>query len=100
MAQDFGIDPFDVTVAGDEVPASKPDPAPYLLAARLLEVDPADCLVLEDSPTGVASALAAGCQVVGIPHMSPLDPHPRLSQVPTLAGVDLQEAWAAVTRSR
>src|SRR5690606_6533712 len=37
-------DPFDITVAGDEVEASKPDPAPYLHAAATLGVDPAECI--------------------------------------------------------
>lgn len=58
---------FDVTVAGDEVVASKPDPEPYLTAARRLGVDARRCVVLEDSPAGVASGEAAGCGVVAVP---------------------------------
>ena len=42
----------------------KPDPEPYLLAASRLGLAPADCLVFEDAPAGIASALQAGCQVV------------------------------------
>jgi HAD superfamily hydrolase (TIGR01509 family) len=46
---------------------SRPKPAPdiYLLAARRLEADPADCVVIEDSPAGAAAARAAGMQVIG-----------------------------------
>ena len=58
---------FDVTVAGDEVPAPKPAPDAYLAAARALGADPADCVALEDSNTGVAAARAAGMSVIGVP---------------------------------
>ncbi len=55
---------FEVSVAGDEVDEPKPAPDIYLRAAELLTVEPADCLVIEDSPTGVAAARAAGMKVV------------------------------------
>lgn len=58
---------FDVTVAGDEVPAPKPAPDAYLAAARALGAEPGDCVALEDSNTGVAAALAAGMSVIGVP---------------------------------
>jgi HAD superfamily hydrolase (TIGR01509 family) len=58
---------FDVTVAGDEVPAPKPAPDAYLAAARALGAEPADCVALEDSNTGVAAARAAGMSVIGVP---------------------------------
>lgn len=44
----------------------KPDPEPYLKAARVLGADPSECLILEDSPPGVASGLAAGIPVIAI----------------------------------
>ena len=50
---------------------TKPDPEPYLLAAKLLGADPADCFALEDSPNGVASAEAAGCRVIAVPSLLP-----------------------------
>jgi len=62
---------FDVVVCGDEVERAKPDPMPYLLAATTLGVDPRACVAIEDSPTGVLSALAAGCIVVAVPHEVP-----------------------------
>ena len=58
---------FAVTVAGDEVEHGKPAPDPYLAAAAGLGVDPALCTALEDSPTGAASARAAGMRVLGVP---------------------------------
>ena len=57
---DLGDDPFDVTVCGDEVPARKPDPAPYRQAMDALGVEPGDCLVIEDSRAGIGAGLAAG----------------------------------------
>jgi HAD superfamily hydrolase (TIGR01509 family) len=59
---------FDVVVCGDEVRRTKPDPAPYLAAARALGVDPGACVAIEDSPAGVVSARAAGCAVIAVPH--------------------------------
>lgn len=60
---------FRVSVTGDEVTRGKPHPEPYLLAAERLGVDPRHCVAIEDSPTGVRSALAAGCRVLGVPHV-------------------------------
>jgi HAD superfamily hydrolase (TIGR01509 family) len=55
---------FDVTVAGDEVAEPKPAPDVYLRVATLLGINPGDCVVIEDSPTGVVAARAAGMSVV------------------------------------
>nr|WP_269128768.1 HAD family phosphatase [Nonomuraea sp. K271] len=63
------LDPgmFDTVVCGDEVTYPKPDPEAYLTAAGRLGVDPRECAALEDSPPGIAAALAAGCLVVAVP---------------------------------
>jgi HAD superfamily hydrolase (TIGR01509 family) len=80
---------FPVTVCGDDVTATKPAPEPYLLAAKLLDVDPARCVALEDSPNGVASAGAAGCAVVAVPSLVPIPPAPGRIVVPSLTEVNL-----------
>ncbi len=67
---------FDVLVCADDVTTTKPDPEPYLLAARLVGVQPSDGIVLEDSPNGVASAEAAGCRVIAVPSEVPIDHAP------------------------
>src|SRR4051794_15255626 len=59
---------FAALVTGDEVERPKPFPDPYLLAARLLGAEPRDCVALEDSPKGVASAVAAGVPTLAVPH--------------------------------
>jgi HAD superfamily hydrolase (TIGR01509 family) len=91
MADDLGVLPFGVTVCGDEVPATKPDPAPYLQAMGALGVDPAGSVVIEDSPSGVAAGLAAGAAVLGVPSLQPLAPAPGLILRDSLAGVGLAE---------
>lgn len=58
------LDRFDVVVCGDMVSRRKPAPDPYLRAAEFLGVDPAHCIAVEDSPTGIRSAKAAGCHVI------------------------------------
>jgi HAD superfamily hydrolase (TIGR01509 family) len=53
-------------VSAADVCRGKPDPEPYLMAARLLGIEPSSCTALEDSQNGVDSALAAGCRVVAV----------------------------------
>lgn len=61
-----GLVPPSVVVTAERTARVKPHPEPYLLAAELLGLNPADCLVVEDAPAGVASGLAAGMQVVAV----------------------------------
>lgn len=60
---------FDVVVAADDVPRAKPAPDIYLEACRRLGAVPSQAVALEDSPTGVAAARAAGLYVIGIPFL-------------------------------
>jgi len=53
-------------VTADDVRRGKPDPEPYLLAAARVGADPARCLVVEDAPSGLASARAAGCATIAV----------------------------------
>lgn len=94
ITADIGGVAFDAIVAGDDVENSKPHPDPYLTAAAALGAAPRDCLALEDSPTGVRSAADAGCRVVAIPHIAPID-HPGVAVVDSLAGRDLTGLWQA-----
>lgn len=64
-------DAFAHVVTREDVVEAKPHPEPYLLTARLLGVDPARCLVFEDSEAGAAAAMAAGCIVVQVPDVLP-----------------------------
>ena len=80
---------FTAVVAGDAVTRNKPHPEPYLTAAAMLGVEPAECVALEDSPTGAASASAAGCVVVAVPSVTAIEPAPRRVVVTSLDSVDL-----------
>jgi HAD superfamily hydrolase (TIGR01509 family) len=91
MEDDLGLPAFDVTVCGDEVPANKPDPAPYRQAMTALGVDPAGCVAIEDSRVGVESALAAGAAVLGVPSMQTLAPAPGLVVRNSLVGLGVAE---------
>jgi HAD superfamily hydrolase (TIGR01509 family) len=96
----IGREHFDVTVCGDEVPATKPAPDPYLIAARKLGVAPSDCVAVEDSPTGAASAEAAGCVVLVVPSEIPVPPGPARIHRDGLGGLteaELREAWAQIS---
>ena len=67
VLEETGLRPyFRAVVDGDQVPNPKPHPDVYLRAAELLHVEPANCIVVEDSPSGVAAALAAGMRVVAL----------------------------------
>lgn len=76
---------FGTVISGHEVEAPKPEPHAYLKACEQLAVEPAESFALEDSPTGVASARAAGLTVIG---------------VPSLEGVALDEAHLVVDSLR
>jgi len=59
-------DYFDAVLNSSHVKKSKPDPEPYLKAAKAVDVSPKDCIVFEDSISGVQSGLGAGAKVVGV----------------------------------
>jgi HAD superfamily hydrolase (TIGR01509 family) len=67
------FDAFEEIVAGDDVEQPKPHPEPYLKAAGLLDIDIADAVVIEDSPTGLRAGVSSGAVALGVPHMVPLD---------------------------
>jgi HAD superfamily hydrolase (TIGR01509 family) len=64
---------FDVSIAGDEVAHGKPAPDMFLLAAERLALPPEACVVVEDSPPGVAAGLAAGMPTLGVRRVPGID---------------------------
>jgi HAD superfamily hydrolase (TIGR01509 family) len=91
ITAELGAAPFDVTVCGDEVPARKPDPAPYLQAMTALGVEPGGCVVVEDSAVGVAAGLASGAAVLGVPSLQSLEPAAGLVLRDSLAGLTVAD---------
>jgi HAD superfamily hydrolase (TIGR01509 family) len=84
----LGRENFDVVVCGDEVGLPKPDPEPYRTAAALLGVPIEECVAIEDSPTGVTSAVASGAAVLAVPAELELPPTDGVRLRDTLEGVD------------
>jgi HAD superfamily hydrolase (TIGR01509 family) len=93
------VQPFSHHVTADDVSNLKPHPEPYLSALGLLGASAARSVVLEDSPTGVAAAEAAGCRVVAVPSVVPIDAAPGRAVVSSLTEVDLTLLRSLVTPS-
>jgi HAD superfamily hydrolase (TIGR01509 family) len=100
VAEAIDFDAFDYVVAGDDVAHSKPHPAAYLRAAELLGVNPADCVAIEDSPPGIASAVAAGAATIGIPLNVTLVADGSYVSWPTLKGRTVADLAEVLARSR
>lgn len=96
LERELGGAAFDAIVAGDEVEHPKPYPDPYLRAAELLGVPIADCVAIEDSEPGVASAVAAGATTFAVPFLVPLPASPAYELLDAgLAGIGLDRLSAA-----
>ncbi len=83
----LGADRFAVSVTADDTEHTKPAPDPYLAACRALGVDPAACVAVEDTRTGVSSAEAAGCTVLAVPSLAPIEAAPGRTVLPGLTDV-------------
>jgi len=94
----LGATRFAVSVTADDTEHTKPAPDPYLAACRALGVDPAACVAVEDTETGVASAEAAGCAVLAVPSLAPIEAVPGRTVLSSLAGVTVAQLIALVTR--
>lgn len=66
---------FDAIANGDMISRGKPDPEVYLLAAKLLGLEPSECVVCEDAPVGIEAARAAGMAVVALTTTFPAEQH-------------------------
>ena len=82
----MGFDAFSAVVGGDDVANGKPHAEPYLHGAALLGVDATHCIAIEDSPTGLAAAVASGAVTIGVEAHVPLPASASYTLWPTLAG--------------
>jgi HAD superfamily hydrolase (TIGR01509 family) len=82
---------FKTSISSQDVTVSKPNPESYLLAAEHLNVSITNCLVLEDSKTGIDAGLASGAVVIGIPHIITYPPSARLHIRRDLLGMSLED---------
>jgi len=81
---------FDVCISRDDVKNSKPDPEPYLRAARDLNENIKNCVIFEDSLTGVTSALTSGAQVIAVSHLEEIRQQPNLSIVSSIREFNIE----------
>jgi len=86
---------FDAVITGDQVTNGKPHPEPYLAGAAALGVPPEQCVAIEDSPTGAASAHAAGCRVVVVPNHVPVPLQTGWAEMSSLVGLGPDDLAAA-----
>lgn len=93
---------FSTIVAGTDLTHGKPHPEGYLRAASELDVDPYDCIVIEDSLPGVTAGRASGAVVVAVPCAKPLPLDDGQVNLDSLAGVtadDLNGFWYEIRRA-
>ena len=83
--------PFRMTISSDDVKETKPNPEGYLKAASLLGVDIANCLILEDSATGVKAAQASGAKVIAVPHLVKIDKNAQTKIVQSLEELSFEK---------
>jgi HAD superfamily hydrolase (TIGR01509 family) len=91
---------FALSVAAGDIERTKPYPDPYLHAAKLLGVDINNCIIFEDSPTGLTAARASGAFVVGIPHLVEVPEEARLKIVKSFKEVNISslDNWSAINQ--
>lgn len=82
---------FKETVAAGDIARTKPFPDPYLHAAKLLDVEISECLIFEDSQTGISAATASGAFVVAIPHFIEVNATERLKKIESFVGLTLED---------
>lgn len=85
VLSNFVSDPFVRSISHDDVSVTKPDPEGYLLAAASGEHEISNCLILEDSLTGVTAAKASGAWVLAVPHLVPIEKQGRVDTTNSLA---------------
>ena len=82
--------PFQATISEDDVQLTKPDPEGYLKAANLLGAKIENCLILEDSATGVSAARASGAKVIAVPHLVKIEPDSQTKVIKSLEALNLR----------
>jgi beta-phosphoglucomutase-like phosphatase (HAD superfamily) len=87
LAQNY----FKETVGAGDIERTKPFPDPYLHAAKLLGVDISNCLIFEDSQTGITAATASGAFVIAIPHFIEVTESARLKRIESFVDLTLQD---------
>lgn len=91
---------FMFSLSADDVKNPKPDPEAYLKAAHQLGIKIENCLILEDSPTGVKAATASGAFVIAVPHFVRIDPKNRLRVVDSISELNYSNLQTSYARDK
>ena len=84
VLDNLGHDLFPFSISSDDVVRTKPDPEGYLKAATISGADISNCLILEDSLTGMNAAIASGAYLIGVPHLVTMDESERVRVIKSL----------------
>ena len=82
---------FSFSLSADDVTNPKPDPEAYLKAADKFQVNIKNCLILEDSQTGVKAATASGAFTIAVPHFIQIEPRERLRVISSLSELSFEK---------
>jgi HAD superfamily hydrolase (TIGR01509 family) len=84
VLDNLGHDLFPFSISADDVGKTKPDPECYLKAATLSGTNISNCLIFEDSLTGMNSAIASGAYLIGVPHLVTVEESDRVRVIKSL----------------
>jgi len=84
VLDNLGNDLFPFSISSDDVENTKPHPEAYLKAATMSGSNISNCLVFEDSLTGMSAAIASGAHLIGVPHLVTIDESPRIRVIKSL----------------
>jgi len=84
VLDNLGHDLFPFSISADDVVKTKPDPEAYLKAAHMSGSNITNCLVFEDSLTGMNAAIASGAYLIGVPHLVSIEESPRVRVIKSL----------------
>ena len=82
---------FSFSLSSDDVTNPKPDPEAYLKAAEKFQANIKNCLIFEDSPTGVKAATSSGAFTIAVPHFVEIEPRERLGVISSLSQVSYEK---------
>lgn len=91
VLDNIGHDLFPISLSGDDVVKTKPDPEGYLKAATMCASDIKNCLVFEDSLPGMKAAIDSGAWLIAVPHMVKIQESARVRSIKSLAQLDIEK---------
>ena len=84
VLNNLGHDLFPFSISADDVKRTKPDPEAYLKAAEMIGSEITNCLIFEDSLTGMKAAVASGAYLIGVPHLVSIEESARVRVIKSL----------------